>query len=76
MVKQKLSRHSLKGRRWILWCPISRWTTKDWPLDNYEELARRLPEDVMLVFAGSEELRSHSSRNGLPARFTYGQFGW
>ena len=52
-VKQKMSQHGLEGRRWILCCPISRWPTKDWPLENYEELARRLPDDVMLVFAGS-----------------------
>ena len=52
-----MSRHSLEGRRWILCCPISRWPTKDWPLENYDELARCLPDDVMLVFAGSTKDR-------------------
>jgi heptosyltransferase-2/heptosyltransferase-3 len=52
-VKKKMSRHSLEGRRWILCCPISRWPTKDWPLNNYDQLVRCLPDDVMLVFAGS-----------------------
>ena len=56
-VKQKMSRHGLGGRRWILCCPISRWPTKDWPLENYDELARDLPDDVILVFAGSAKDR-------------------
>ena len=61
MVKEKLRQHSLEGRRWILCCPISRWPTKDWPLENYDDLAGRLPDDVILVFSGSakdrEEIR-------------------
>jgi ADP-heptose:LPS heptosyltransferase len=54
---QKIGRYSLKGRRWILCCPISRWPTKNWPLENYVELAHRLPEDVIFLFAGSAQER-------------------
>jgi lipopolysaccharide heptosyltransferase II len=61
-VKQKITRHSLKGQRWILCCPISRWPTKNWPLENYHELVRRLPNDVMLVFSGSAQDREAISR--------------
>jgi heptosyltransferase-2 len=56
-IEHKISRHNLERRPWILCCPVSRWPTKNWPLENYVELACRLLDDVVLVFAGSVEDR-------------------
>jgi ADP-heptose:LPS heptosyltransferase len=67
-IDEKLSHLKINTGRWILCSPLSRWPTKDWPLLNYVELARRLPADVGIVFTGVAEDQGpiHTALRDLP----------
>ncbi|MBO69201.1 MAG: hypothetical protein CL398_12965 [Acidiferrobacteraceae bacterium] len=67
-VRSIISRHALENARWILCCPTSRWPTKDWPLNNYRQLANLLPEDVRIILSGlkSDRPAIDASIGGLP----------
>src|SRR6266478_2136159 len=66
----------LPGGDFVLACPLAGWASKQWPLESYAELARRLtrvfgiplvvngPPDSAAVLASIEGARSHTS--GLP----------
>ena len=51
-VDQLINENQLNNRRWILCCPISRWPTKNWPLEKFLFLLEKLAPDIMLIFMG------------------------
>lgn len=51
-------RSELSGRRYVLLAPTSRWPAKQWPAQNFAQLATRLTEKGMLVvFVGGSTER-------------------
>lgn len=51
-------RSELSGRRYVLLAPTSRWPAKQWPAENFAQLATRLTEKGMLVvFVGGSAER-------------------
>ncbi len=61
-VTARLDELGLAGRRLAVFSPMTRWPTKDWPLEHFLSLARMLPDDWFVVVTGSE-----TERGGLDA---------
>ncbi|MBL09335.1 MAG: hypothetical protein CL402_02270 [Acidiferrobacteraceae bacterium] len=51
-VDQIVNENDLDDHRWILCCPISRWPTKNWPLEKFVLLSEKLSPDIRLIFTG------------------------
>ena len=43
--------------RFVVFCPVSRWPTKDWPLEYYRDLCNTLPTDCAVVVTGTNAIR-------------------
>ena len=56
-VTARLAEFGLAGRRLALFSPMTRWPTKNWPLENFLTLARMLADDWFVVLTGSEAER-------------------
>lgn len=44
-------------KKLAIFCPITRWPTKNWPLERFSALAKRLQDEFFVVFTGSNEDR-------------------
>jgi len=58
----------------VILSPFSRWQSKDWPLQNFADVAERLSKDYQLIFTGAadrqEEIESLISRIDSKANIT------
>lgn len=45
------------AQRLAVLCPMTRWPTKNWPLDRFQTLAKRLQDRFYVVIAGASEDR-------------------
>lgn len=53
---------SPKGNKIIVVSPFTRWETKDWPLEKYNELIEMLGKDKTIFITGSKENESELDR--------------
>jgi len=61
-----LRRINPEGKRLLLLAPFTRWPTKEWGLDHFAALARRVPEDVLVIFTGAPENRAVLEQLDIP----------
>jgi len=54
-MREVLDRFNVANQRVALFCPRTRWPTKNWPLANFVELVAKLDEDFFVIFTGSVE---------------------
>ena len=57
-ITTRLDELGLAGRKLALFSPMTRWQTKNWPLENFVSLAGKLPDDWFVVLTGSEAQRA------------------
>ncbi|HCY13697.1 MAG TPA: hypothetical protein DG414_07650 [Gammaproteobacteria bacterium] len=57
-VTARLEALGAAARRLVVFCPLTRWPTKNWPIDRFVGLAAKLPADCFVVFAGVEADRA------------------
>lgn len=48
----------LRDKKVVLFCPFTRWNTKNWPLRNYVDLAELISNEYFIFFTGSEADRA------------------
>ena len=52
-IDERLDRRGVRGRRIAVFCPLTRWPTKNWPLSEFVDLVKKLPEDFFVIFTGT-----------------------
>ncbi len=45
----------IEKRKLAIFCPTTRWPTKNWPLENYFALAEKLKDHFYVIFTGSPD---------------------
>jgi heptosyltransferase-2/heptosyltransferase-3 len=50
-----LDKFNPAGKPFIIFSPFSRWPSKDWPLDFFLQVAKRIANDRLVLFTGAPE---------------------
>ena len=45
----------IAGRKLAVFCPITRWPTKNWPLANFKLLSERIKNEFFVIFTGGSQ---------------------